>query len=116
ALERGEAGAIYNVGTGEERTNLEVVRRLCDLVGEMEGLAPVSLRGRIQFVPDRPGHDRRYALDCSKLRGLGWRPETDFRRALADTIGWYRTHEAWWRPLKRRLSYRSYYRKQYSRG
>ncbi|MBI4346651.1 MAG: dTDP-glucose 4,6-dehydratase [Elusimicrobia bacterium] len=105
-LRHGQVGEIYNVGGSFSCNNRELVRRIRTLMGKPESL--------IKRVPDRPGHDRRYALDCSKLRRLGWRPETDFRRALADTIGWYRTHESWWRPLKRKLGFKTYYKKQYA--
>lgn len=106
-LREGEIGEIYNVGGSYSCSNRELVETVCDVMGK-----PKSL---IKRVPDRKGHDRRYALDCSKLRRLGWKPETDFRRALVETIGWYRTHDMWWRPLKRKLNFRSYYRKAYGR-
>ena len=105
-LREGEVGEIYNIGGSFSCTNRELVRRVRRLMGKPESL--------IKRVPDRAGHDRRYALDCSKLRALGWQPETNFRRALADTIGWYRSQESWWRPIKQKLGYRSYYRKQYA--
>jgi dTDP-glucose 4,6-dehydratase len=63
-------------------------------------------------VSDRPGHDRRYSLDCSKLRALGWRPQQSFATGLAKTVAWYREHEAWWRPLKSG-EFREYYERQY---
>ncbi|MBI4386152.1 MAG: dTDP-glucose 4,6-dehydratase [Elusimicrobia bacterium] len=106
-LRKGATGETYNIGGTYSSTNRELVERVLRIMGK-----PRSL---IRRVPDRPGHDRRYALNCSKLKHLGWRPETDFRRALAETIGWYRTHDLWWRPLKRRLDFRSYYRRQYGR-
>ena len=105
-LREGLPGEIYNIGGSFSCNNRELVRRVRTLMGKPESL--------IKRVPDRAGHDRRYALDCSKLRSLGWKPETDFRRALADTIGWYRTNESWWRPIKQKLGFKTYYRKQYT--
>jgi dTDP-glucose 4,6-dehydratase len=65
-------------------------------------------------VPDRPGHDRRYCLDTTKLRALGWRPEVPFADGLRDTVHWYRDHESWWRPIKEQnASYRAHYEAQY---
>jgi dTDP-glucose 4,6-dehydratase len=106
ALERGRAGEIYNVSAGKPRTNLDVVRTVLDLLGK-----PHSL---IQFVEDRPGHDRRYALDSRKLREeLGWAPERTFEEALAATVEWNRTN-AEWIVRCRSGAYRSYYRRHYT--
>ena len=91
-LTEGEPGGIYNVGAGNEMTNLELTRRILDGVGHGEDM--------ISHVADRPGHDLRYAVDTSKIRALGWEPEHDFDEALAATIAWYRRNEWWWRPLK----------------
>ncbi len=88
----GRSGDIYNIGGHCEKTNLELTHLLLDILDR-----PRSL---IRFVADRPGHDRRYALDCSKLeRELGWRPTIAFEQGLRDTVRWYREHEAWVRPL-----------------
>ena len=103
-LRDGAAGEIYNVG-GEEHENLEVTSRILELVG-----AGVEL---VRHVADRPGHDRRYALDTAKLRGLGWEPQTSFTEGLAATVDWYRRERAWWEPLKSG-EYREYYRQQYA--
>jgi len=94
-LEHGRVGGIYNIGSGHEQANLEIVKQVLRLAGGVEAL--------IQFVADRPGHDRRYALRDDKLRALGWRPSVAFEQGLASTIAWYRAHEAWWRPLARTL-------------
>lgn len=94
-LDRGEVGKIYNIGSGTEQANLETARRILELLGA----APE----RLQFVADRPAHDRRYAMDDAKLRALGWQPRVSFERGLAETVAWYRSHEAWWRPLASRL-------------
>jgi len=88
ALRRGEPGKVYNFGGDAERTNLETVHTILDAVG-----APRSL---VRFVTDRPGHDRRYAMNSSRAKKeLGWRPETDFATGIAQTIRWYQTHAAW---------------------
>lgn len=91
ALERGEPGEVYNIGSGHEKTNLEVVREILRLMGKPESL--------IKFVKDRPGHDRRYSIDCSKIRrAWKWKSEIDFAAGLATTIEWYRTHQDWTSP------------------
>jgi dTDP-glucose 4,6-dehydratase len=82
-----------------------LTRSILDQVGK-----PSSL---VRLIADRPGHDRRYSLDCSKVRGLGWQPAHDFREALAATVDWYRSREDWWRPIKDG-SFREYYERQYS--
>jgi dTDP-glucose 4,6-dehydratase len=107
ALERGTPGEVYNIGSGHETTNLEVVREVLRLLGKPESL--------IQFVADRPGHDRRYSIDCSKIRReWNWSPEIDFSTGLAATIDWYRTHQDWIRDIKD-SSYLSYYDRMYTR-
>jgi dTDP-glucose 4,6-dehydratase len=103
-LELGEPGHVYNVG-GDERENLELVRRILDLTGADESL--------VRHVTDRPGHDRRYSLDDSKLRGLGWRPKVPLADGLVDTFAWYRENRAWWEPIKSG-EYRAYYEQQYA--
>lgn len=91
-LEAGEAGEVYNVSSGEERTNLAVVRTLLEILGKGEEA--------IEFVEDRPGHDVRYSLDSSKIRrDLGWRPDWGFREGMEETVRWYVENESWWRPL-----------------
>ena len=104
-LRKGSAGEVYNIGGASERRNIDVVKLILQKLGKPESL--------IQFVKDRPGHDRRYAMDFSKLqRTLGWRPRHTFDQGLAETIDWYLQHESWW---KRIISgeYREYYRKMY---
>jgi dTDP-glucose 4,6-dehydratase len=97
ALARGRPGETYNIGGNAERTNLEVVRMICSLLSELKpdprGPHPSTL---ITHVPDRPGHDRRYAIDSAKIRGeLGWRPREDFDTGLRKTVQWYLDHMAW---------------------
>jgi dTDP-glucose 4,6-dehydratase len=103
-LRAGASGEIYNVG-GEEHENLEVTRRVLELTGGDESL--------IRHVEDRPGHDRRYALDDSKLRELGWTPQHAFEDGLVDTVAWYRENRAWWEPIKSG-EFRAYYEAQYA--
>jgi dTDP-glucose 4,6-dehydratase len=103
-LRQGAAGQIYNIG-GEERENLDVVHRILELTGADPGL--------IRHVEDRAGHDRRYALDDTKLRALGWEPERDFTAGLAETVEWYREHRSWWEPIKSG-EFRRYYEQQYA--
>lgn len=92
-LQHGEAGEIYNVGGGTEKTNMDIARRIIDIVGADDSM--------IEHVKDRPGHDQRYSLDCSKLNAMGWRPEHDFDSALEQTVRWYADNRWWWEPLKR---------------
>ncbi|KPV51930.1 dTDP-glucose 4,6-dehydratase [Kouleothrix aurantiaca] len=103
-LHRGALGEFYNVGTGVETHNIDMARGLLDLLGK-----PHSL---ITFVPDRAGHDRRYALDTSKLQALGWRSSHTFAQALEATVRWFVDNEEWWRPIKSG-EYLDYYRRQY---
>jgi dTDP-glucose 4,6-dehydratase len=105
-LEKGVAGETYNVGGGNEVANIDLTRRILSLLGKSESL--------IQPVADRPGHDRRYSLDCSKLRGLGWRPQVAFEAGLAGTVAWYREHEDWWRQVKETsAAFREHYQRHY---
>lgn len=104
----GGLGEVYNVGAGNEVRNIDVAEKICDLLGK-----PRSL---IQLVPDRLGHDRRYALDCAKLRALSWAPEARFDEALAATVRWYRDNEAWWRKIKDRSSeFQAFYQANYGK-
>jgi dTDP-glucose 4,6-dehydratase len=103
-LARGEPGATYNVGAGSELTNLDLTREILHLLGK-----PASL---IRSVADRAGHDRRYSVDSTRIRALGWRPAHGFEEALADTVHWYRERHDWWRPLKSG-AYREFYLRQY---
>ena len=104
-LRSGAPGEVYNAGADDERENREVADRILALTG-----ADPSL---LRSVEDRPGHDRRYALDSSKLRALGWRPEHRFEDGLTETVAWYRDNRAWWEPLKSG-EYRAFYERQYA--
>ena len=99
---RGRVGESYNVGGRAERSNLQVVEAICDLLDQRRPLADgSSRRSLISFVPDRPGHDRRYAIDPSKIeRELGWRAARDFEQGLGETIDWFLANEWWWRPIR----------------
>jgi dTDP-glucose 4,6-dehydratase len=90
-LTRGKPGEIYNIGSGNELTNLEITHRILELTGRDTS--------QITFVQDRPGHDWRYSLDASKLRSMGWTPEYDFEAGLRETVAWYRENGWWWKPL-----------------
>jgi dTDP-glucose 4,6-dehydratase len=100
--EKGAPGRTYNVGGRNERANLQVVEAVCDLVDEMAGpRAEGSRRGLIRFVADRPGHDRRYAIDATRLETeLGWRAQESFDTGLRRTVRWYLDREDWWRPIR----------------
>lgn len=113
-LARGRLGETYNVGGWNEKTNLEVVHTLCDLLDELKPKATGSYRDQIAFVKDRPGHDRRYAIDARKLeRELGWRPAETFETGLRKTVRWYLDNQAW---VKDVVSgeYRHWVAKQYA--
>lgn len=103
-LHHGKLGEAYNLGTGVETRNIDMARMILRLLGK-----PASL---IQFVKDRPGHDRRYSINCDKIKALGWRSRHTFEEALEKTVRWYVEHEDWWRPLKSG-EYKEYYRRQY---
>jgi dTDP-glucose 4,6-dehydratase len=99
-LEHGVVGHTYNVGGRNERSNLEVVQQICDLIDASFPCAFGTRRGLISFVADRPGHDRRYAIDASKLeRELGWRAHETFESGLAKTVRWYIENQNWWRSI-----------------
>jgi dTDP-glucose 4,6-dehydratase len=106
-LEGAEPGRVYNIGAGEELSNLEVTREILDAVGAGEEL--------VRFVEDRPGHDRRYALDISRIRSeLGWRPSVGFEEGLRRTVAWYGDNVDWWKSIKSGR-FREYYQRQYRR-
>jgi dTDP-glucose 4,6-dehydratase len=98
---------VYNIGGGNEVMNIDLTHRILSALGK-----PATL---IEPVADRPGHDRRYCLDTTKLRALGWTPRVPFERGLGDTIDWYRRNESWWRPIREQNeAFRSHYQAQYA--
>ncbi|HEY3814285.1 MAG TPA: dTDP-glucose 4,6-dehydratase [Caulobacteraceae bacterium] len=101
-LDRGQRGETYCIGGEAERSNIDLVRTVCQVMDTLKpGGAPHE--NLISFVADRPGHDKRYAIDCSKIgRDLGWRPRKRFEEGIAETVRWYLDNEAWWRPLRER--------------
>jgi dTDP-glucose 4,6-dehydratase len=103
-LATGVPGDTYNIGVGKGLTNLALTRRILELLGKSDAL--------IRSVRDRPGHDRRYSVDSSKVRQLGWHPQHSIEDGLRATVEWYRQHEHWWRPLKSG-QFSEYYRRQY---
>jgi dTDP-glucose 4,6-dehydratase len=107
ALEHGVAGEAYNVGGPDECPNIEVVKRIVAQTGADESI--------IEYVTDRPGHDRRYSLSSDKIRALGWEPRMHFEQGLAETVAWYRDNAPWWESI-RSGEYRDYYERQYGRS
>ncbi len=100
-LAAGRVGEVYNVGGANEKTNLEVVHTLCDILDRLEPKAEGSYRDQITYVADRPGHDRRYAIDARKLqRELGWRPAETFESGIAKTVRWFLDHQQWVRQVQ----------------
>ena len=107
ALHKGEPGMAYNLGGGNERTNLEITGLILKLLGKPESL--------IKYVTDRPGHDRRYSLDCRLMKSIGWQPEYTFEDALKRTVDWYVSNEPWWRKIKEhQAEYQEFTRKWYA--
>ena len=105
-IEQATSGEVYNIGGGNEVTNVDLTHRLLAHAGKTPAL--------IRRVADRPGHDRRYCLDATKLRSFGWTPQVSFEEGLRDTVEWYRHNEWWWRPIKDAdPRFREYYEAQY---
>ena len=105
-LRKGELGEIYNLGTGVETTNITMTKLILKLLGKPESL--------IHPITDRPGHDRRYALDCGKIETLGWKNKYNFEQAIEATVKWYVDNEEWWRKIKEGRHYQAYYQRQYA--
>jgi dTDP-glucose 4,6-dehydratase len=107
-IDRATNGEVYNIGGGNDIMNIELTHRILDSLGKSRSL--------IKPVADRPGHDRRYCLDTTKLRGIGWTPEVPFESGLVDTVTWYQQNEWWWRPIKEGdPAFKAYYRAQYEK-
>ncbi len=106
AIEAGTSGEVYNIGGGNHVRNIDLTTRILQILGKPESL--------IRPVADRPGHDRRYSLDTTKIQSLGWRPQVAFDSGLAETVAWYRQNEWWWRPIKEEdPAFQAYYKDQY---
>lgn len=105
-LRRGQIGEVYNIGTGSELRNIDMTHLVLDTLGK-----PYEL---IQPVTDRPGHDRRYSLDVSKLKALGWQPRHTCAEAVVKTVRWYQANEWWWRKIKSGEHYRAFYQRLYA--
>jgi len=104
-LHKGKLGDIYNIGADNEKTNKEITKIILKELGKD--------KSSIEYVKDRPGHDRRYALDSTKLKNLGWKPEYNFEKAIKETIDWYKNNPDWWKKIKSG-EYLKYYKKQYT--
>ena len=105
-LRNGEPGAIYNVGADEPHENVELTQKIIEHTGADPAL--------VRHVEDRAGHDRRYAVDTTRLRGLGWAPRHSWDEGIRATVDWYRANRDWWEPIKRSGGYREYYDRQYA--
>ncbi len=105
-LHKGQLGGIYNLGTGTETRNLDMAHRILELLHKPESL--------LQPITDRPGHDRRYALDCHKIQAIGWQSRHTFEEALEKTVRWYVDNQWWWRKIKSGAYYEEYYTRQYA--
>jgi len=105
-IQKGKLAEIYNVGADTEVENITIAEKIVHLLGKSRSL--------IKFVPDRLGHDKRYALDCRKIRALGWKPEQDFEEALASTVRWYQKNKTWWKKIKEKSrEFKSFYEEYY---
>lgn len=105
-LEKGEPGEVYNIGSGQSKENWEVATHILRYLKKDSSY--------IVNVADRPGHDLRYALDCSKIKKLGFEPRYTFERGLKETIEWYKANRSWWEPIKHSPDFKGYYQKQYA--
>jgi dTDP-glucose 4,6-dehydratase len=108
-IQKGQLGEVYNIGANDEVTNIVVAERILEILGKSKDL--------IRYVPDRKGHDLRYALDCSKIHQVGWKPEKKLEDALGETVRWYEAHPDWWKKIKEKSKefqsfYEAYYQKR----
>ncbi|GAB4173568.1 MAG: dTDP-glucose 4,6-dehydratase [Calditrichia bacterium] len=106
-LHQGVPGEIYNIGAGNELTNIEITKKILSLLDKDDSL--------IEYVKDRPAHDRRYSVNISKISALGWKPAHNFEQAMEETVKWYVENESWWRQIKeKQKEYQQYYQQQYN--
>lgn len=103
-MQNGKFGEVYNIGGGNELTNIEMTKTILKEMNKDESF--------IEYVKDRPGHDRRYSLDCIKIKKLGWKPRFNFNKAIIETINWYKNNELWWKKIKSG-EYKKYYEEHY---
>ena len=107
-LNKGNTGEVYNIGGGNERQNIEIAKFIIKELGLKEEM--------IDPVKDRPGHDRRYSIDCSKLKKLGWKPKTSFEEGLKSTVAWYKKNQEWWKTIKeKQKEFRDFYKEWYKK-
>lgn len=112
-LKNGKLGSSYNIGGGNQPTNLSIVHKICDLLDELSP-ADSSRRELIQFVKDRPGHDRRYAMDSTKLENeLGWKPRYTLETGLRETVEWYLSHPKWVSAIRKQVEYQAWVERNY---
>lgn len=104
-MAQGKDGEVYNIEGGNERYNIDTAHRILEELNKPKTL--------IEHVKDREGHDRRYALDCTKLRSLGWEPRIKFEEGIRDTVKWYKNNQSWWKRIKNN-EFMEYYAKQYN--
>jgi len=105
-IQKGEIGEVYNIGANNELQNITVAEKILEMLGKPNDL--------IKFVPDRLGHDKRYAMDCAKIQHLGWKPQKDFNKALEFTVRWYQENTNWWRKIKEKSKeFKSFYSEYY---
>jgi dTDP-glucose 4,6-dehydratase len=106
-LHKGTSGEVYNIGAGNEEENITITQQILELLGKSGDL--------IKYVKDRPGHDRRYSVDISKVKTLGWLPRTGFHEGISKTVNWYRENEIWWRGIKEKQEeFKKFYQTQYA--
>jgi dTDP-glucose 4,6-dehydratase len=115
-LQRGETGASYNVGGNNQPTNLQIVDAICDILDEIIPGSPHRPHAHLkQFVPDRPGHDRRYAMDIQKINAqLGWQPKYTLQEGLLDTVRWYLEHQDWIKAIRKQKEYLAWLDQNYT--
>ncbi len=116
-LQRGGLGETYNIGGDNQPTNLEVVRHICAILDELEPGAPhIPHASLIQYVPDRPGHDRRYAMDITRIQDeLGWQPRHTWKAGLRKTVDWYLSNQAWVTAVQRGSDYEHWVYRNYAK-
>jgi len=112
-IDQGQPGEIYNIGTGQEIANIDTVRTILQCVAKMRGRSASEMENLLTYVKDRPGHDRRYAINSEKLNRLGWKPQIDWEKGIAETVNWYGTNGEWCEKV-RSGEYKTFYQTWYS--